>query len=333
MKTPHSSFSCSRRLAILALTSCLISGHLGAEQTGLWEVKTIDGEEYIPVGKLKTFYQFRESVREGGVITLESGKVSLIFEVGSTNCRMNGVRFILAKPVKESAAEACISREDLAGLIDPALRPNFIKGAGDAETVILDAPAGDGAEQALKIAGKAKESLENKGFKVVITGGEDAVSWPERVKQATESAEDSVVIGISFASGPPDLRGIETTCSSSGAAGSASVALSTCIHGSITRRLGKNTTDGGIRRDSGTTFSGIAQPAILIKAGNFSHPYEARLIGNDHYQDAVAGGIVDGVVKYRSAVTHKPAVKSEEAKEVVPEPTVVPEAAPAPEAR
>ena len=39
-----------------------------------------------------------------------------------------------------------------------------------------------------------------------------------------------------------------------------------------------------------------------------SHPYEARLIENEAYQNAIAAGVVDAVGKYRFAVSRKPIV-------------------------
>ena len=63
--------------------------------------------------------------------------------------------------------KAYVSRMDLAKLIDPVLRPNFIKNAGDFRTVILDPghggkdpgatnSLGTEATYNLKVAGRAK---------------------------------------------------------------------------------------------------------------------------------------------------------------------------------
>lgn len=68
------------------------------------------------------------------------------------------------------------------------------------------------------------------------------------------------------------------------------------------RRLGKNTFDRGIKRARFSVLSGVRHPAVLFEGGFLSHPYEARLIANDQYQAAVAGGIVDSIAKYRFAV-------------------------------
>jgi N-acetylmuramoyl-L-alanine amidase len=37
-----------------------------------------------------------------------------------------------------------------------------------------------------------------------------------------------------------------------------------------------------------------------------THPYEARLIDNEAYQNTLANGIADAILKYRHAVAAKP---------------------------
>ena len=56
-----------------------------------------------------------------------------------------------------------------------------------------------------------------------------------------------------------------------------------------------------------SVLSGVRHPAILLEGGFMSHPHEARLIDNDAYQNALANSILDAVVKYRFAVSKKPA--------------------------
>jgi len=87
---------------------------------------------------------------------------------------------------------------------------------------------------------------------------------------------------------------------------SENIALATSVHGSILLRLGKNTFDRGIKRARFSVLSGVRHPAILFEGGYVSHPYEARLIENPVYQNALAGGICDAIVKYRFAVSQKP---------------------------
>ena len=75
------------------------------------------------------------------------------------------------------------------------------------------------------------------------------------------------------------------------------------MHGSILRKLGKNTLDRGIKRARFSVLSGVRHPAILLEGGFMSHRYEARLIENQAYQAALASGIVDAIGRYRYAVS------------------------------
>jgi N-acetylmuramoyl-L-alanine amidase len=231
-----------------------------------------------------------------------------------------------------------VSRMDLAKLIDPVLRPNFIQNAGDFRTVVLDPghggkdpgatnSLGTEANYNLKVAGMVKTQLQAQGFKVVMTRDSNQfLSLQERVNFANAVKETAVYISIHFNSGGRAARGIETfTLSPPGVShygkewkaadnqtragnqhDSANIALATSVHGSLLRRLGKNTFDRGIKRARFSVLSGVRHPAILLEGGFMSHPYEARLIDMQDYQAAVAKGIVDAVGKYRYAVARKP---------------------------
>jgi N-acetylmuramoyl-L-alanine amidase len=142
--------------------------------------------------------------------------------------------------------------------------------------------------------------------------------------------ENAVYVSIHFNSGGTSARGIETfTLSPPGVShygrdfkeadnqtragnehDSANIALATSVHGSILRRLGKNTFDRGIKRARFSVLSGVTHPAILLEGGFMSHSYEARLIENPSYQNAIATGIVDAIAKYRFAVSRPAAPAS-----------------------
>lgn len=322
MKTSHSHRKVSGLLFAALFPLWLPPGQLWAEEKGFWKVQEIAGEEYIALEQIQTFYRFDKSTRNESSLTLENPKIAMNLEIGSTECLLNQVKVVLAKPVVDYENAAYISSEDLSGLLDPMLRPNHIKGAGDFRTVILD-PAhgaadpgitnelGTEGEFAFKIAKLVKTQLEAKGFTVVLTRQEEQDASPEERRNLANAVDDDAIfIGISFNSGPEDARGIQTLPVARGESviasdpfGSASVALSTAIHGSVMRRLGKNSSDGGIKRAEPEMFSGIRHPAVLVNAGYLTHPYEARLIANENYQAAVALGIAEGLGKYRFAVT------------------------------
>lgn len=310
---------------------------VSAATSGGWEIAKIDGHEYVSVDSVKQFYSFTKLSRSGANIVLENAKIEMRLNVGGNECLMNNVKFVFSNPVSMIGEKAYVSRVDLAKLIDPVLRPNFIQNAGDFRTVILDPGHGGkdpGATNALgnesdynlKVAGLVKTQLQLKGFKVVMTReSNNYLSLQERVDFANAVKENAVYVSIHFNSGNRAARGIETfTLSPPSVAhygsdwkptdnqtragnehDSANIALATAVHGSILRRLGKNTFDRGIKRARFSVLSGVTHPAILLEGGFMTHPFEARLIENPEYQGAVANGIVDAIWRYRGAVAPK----------------------------
>jgi N-acetylmuramoyl-L-alanine amidase len=303
-----------------------------------WDVTRIEDRDYVSLESVKRFYNFTKMSRTGGTVLLENSKVVMNLKVGGTDCLMNSVKFVFSHEIVAVGEKVYVSRIDLAKLIDPVLRPNFIKNAGDFKTVILDPghggkdpgatnPYGTEAGYNLKVAGIVKKQLEAKGFKVSMTRNSDVfLSLQERVDFANAVKESAIYVSIHFNSGGSSARGIETfTLSPPGVShygrdfkeadnqtragnehDSANIALATSVHGSILRRLGKNTLDRGIKRARFSVLSGVSHPAILLEGGFMSHSYEARLIENPSYQNAVATGIVDAIAKYRFAVGQKP---------------------------
>jgi len=321
-------------ICVFALTSSV-------SRASGWEITKIEGREYVSVQSIKQFYSFKRVTQSGKSVVLDNPKVEIKLTVGGHECLMNNVKFVFSNPVVSSGGKAWVSRMDLAKLIDPVLRPNFIQNAGNFTTVILDPghggkdpgatnSLGTEANYNLKLAGQVKGLLEAKGFKVVMTRSSNVyLSLQQRVDLANAIKQEAIYISIHFNSGGRAARGIETfTLSPPGVShygrsavaadnieragnqhDSANIALATAVHGMVLRRLGTNTFDRGIKRARFSVLSGVRHPAILFEGGFMSHPYEARLIHNEKYQTALAFGIVDAVVKYRAAVSHKPVAK------------------------
>lgn len=307
-----------------------------------WQLTKIEGRDYVSIESVKKFYGFQTAEKKGNSIILKSvnGKNGIIMQlqIGSQECLLNKVKFIFTHNVEPGGSLGMMSQMDLIKLIEPVLRPNFIPNAGNFRTVILDAghggkdpgatnPLGTEANYNLTLAGKAKTLLEKKGFKVILTRSSDRYySLQERVEIANAVRENAIFISLHFNSGGRDARGIETfTLSPPGVAhygagfkssdafarrgnehDSANIALATAVHGTILRHLQGNTFDRGIKRARFSVLSGIRHPAILFEGGFMSHPFEARLIANEKYRDALALGIAEAVHKYQIAVTRAP---------------------------
>jgi N-acetylmuramoyl-L-alanine amidase len=338
-KTGRKPQAVARILAASMVCGVLAPASITANPTAGWEVAKFEGRDYVSVDSMKRFYSFTKLTRSGNSLVLENPKVEMRLRIGAHECLMNGVKFVFTHKVTTLGDKAYVSRMDLAKLIDPVLRPSFINTAGDFRTVILDAghggkdpgavnSLGTEARYNLKLANRTKPLLEARGFRVVMTRDSDRyLSLQERVELANAVRENAIFISIHFNAGGREARGIETfTLSPPGVShygrglvasdlqtragnqhDSANIALATSVHGSMLRRLQKHTFDRGIKRARFSVLSGVRHPAILMEGGFMSHPYEAKLIDNDAYHNALANSIVDAVIKYRHAVGRKPA--------------------------
>jgi N-acetylmuramoyl-L-alanine amidase len=320
----------------------LLTGRAIAAAPVAWDVAKIDGREYVSTESIKQFYNFTKMTRAEGTLTLENSKLEVQLKVGSNECLMNNVKFVFCQEICASDGKVYVSRIDLAKFIDPVLRPSYIKNAEDFRTVVLDPGHGGQdpgavnlfgteANYNIKTASIAKKLLEARGFKVVMTRTSDIFqSLQERVDIANAVTENSIYVSIHFNSGDRSARGIETfILSPPGVAhygrdfkqadweshagnehDSANIALATAVHGTILRRLGKATLDRGIKHARFSVLTGVHHPAILLEGGFMSHPFEARLIQNEAYQNAIASGVVDAIIRYRFAISNHPLDKN-----------------------
>jgi len=309
-----------------------------AEQRGVWELIKVNGRDYVSVESMKKFYRFTKLTEVGKTVILENRKVEMRLTVDGNECLMNRVKFIFSHKIEKVGAKVYVSRMDLAKLIDPVLRPSFIKKAGDFRTVILDPghggkdpgatnSIGNEAVYNLKVAAQIREKLQDKGYRVIMTRTTNKfLSLQQRVDLANAVRENAIFVSIHFNSGGSHARGIETfTLSPPGVAhygrgvvpsdnkqktgnqnDSANIALATAVHGTLLRRLEKHTLDRGVKRARFSVLSGVKHPAILLEGGFMTHQVEARLIHNPAYQDSIATGVVEAIAKYRYAVGAKP---------------------------
>lgn len=331
-----SSSSLLRPLALLLglVLSMALMPRAQAEEK-IWEVVRVDGRDYVTARSMQRFYGFQRHYRLQKKVVLETAKILVTMKIGDRDCFMNGVKFVFSHPVLERNGQALISRMDLAKLVDPVLRPNYIKNAGQFRTVIID--PGHGGKDAgatnsigrekvynLAVARRLKMLLEQQGYRVIMTRDRDVfLSLDQRVKLANAVKEPAIFISIHFNSGKrKEASGIETfTLSPPGVAhygrgvkpsdrearkgnanDSANIALATAVHGSILRNLTRHTVDRGIKRARFNVLTGVHHPAILLEGGFLTNPFEAKLVATASYQQALAHGIVEAIAKYRAAV-------------------------------
>ena len=307
-----------------------------------WSPVKHNGQNYVSLNSVKTFYGFQKMTINGGSITLENKGVKLQLRSGSQQCRMNGVLFILSYPVVPSNGRYIISRTDLVKLIDPVMRPSYINSAKVFNTVVIDAGHGGsdsgavghlGTEKsyALKVARLVRDMLEKKGYRVVMTRNSDVfISLPNRVTIANKYP-NAIFISIHFNSANARASGIETfTVSPVGVPhlgrgvrerdfqlvpgnimDSASIALATAVHGRtllyLNNPAGNNyrIIDRGIKRARFNVLTGIKIPAILFEGGFLSNRAEAAKINTPVYQQTLSSAIVRAVEVYKASVSRR----------------------------
>lgn len=325
---------CKLRISLLFIVFALLANVASAQ----WETVNIRGKEYVTATSLKNFYRFTKLTRKGRAAILENASIKMNLASGSQECIMNRVKFILSDPVIERSGRLLVSKVDLLKLIDPVLRPSYIKGAGNFRTVILD--PGHGGKDAgavnqygteagynLIVGRKVRDILKSKGYDVVMTRDSNTfLSLKQRVNLANRYP-NAIFVSIHFNSGGRrQARGLETfSLSPVGVAhygrkvnssdysvqqgnhqDSANIALATAIHGrALERTRSANVPDRGIKRARYSVLTGIKHPAILVEGGFMSHPTEARLIHSSSYQHSISLAIAEGVMRYRAALSRQ----------------------------
>jgi len=305
-----------------------------------WETVKYNGMDYVTIRSVKSFYGF-EKIKYGAVITMENAKVKMEVRPKTQRCRMNGVLFILSEPVVAYNGRYLLSRTDLVKLVDPVLRPTYIRGARPFKTVVID--AGHGGKDpgslgpyenekvyTLKVAQLVRDMLQQRGYQVVMTRNSDVfISLANRVRIANKYP-GAIFLSIHFNAGNSLANGIETfTISPVGVPhmgrgirprdyemvpgntmDSASIALATAVHSRSLLYLNNKSygnnfriEDRGIKRARYNVLTGIRIPAILLEGGFLTNRTEASKVNSSAYQKTLASAIVRAVDVYRDSIS------------------------------
>lgn len=300
-----------------------------------WRLVKINGRDYVPGSDLKKFYAFKSYSVDGKSVILSLDGFVLRGAIGSKEITIRGIKFVMSFPLEKQGNEAYFSRTDLVKLLDPVLRPDYIKGAPDFDTVVIDPGHGGhdsgarglfGVEKdfALKTALLVGAILKSRGFKIVFTRSNDTfVTLQGRAAIANRHAR-AIFVSIHFnQSDNRAARGIETFALSPAGTSSTiqrwaepnlakrrgnlrdaeNIALATAVHNGVLRRV-KSTkpVDRGIKRARFSVISGVAIPGLLFEGGFVGHPVEGKYLAHPTYQKMLAEGIVTGIENYRRAI-------------------------------
>lgn len=264
-------------------------------------------------------------------INLDNGKYQLAVTTNSRESVINGVKQWLAFPTLVQEEKVMISRLDLAKIIEPKLRPEKIAGLRPVTTIVLDPGHGGhdkgaaskfGFEKnfALDVSLRARNLLEAKGYKVVMTRTADIfIPLHERPAVANRIA-DSIFVSIHFNStgtnplargfeiyslaprGAPATNDAVSTARDlreepGNAVDTPSAALANSIYHSMLGHVPVD--DRGLKHARFAVLRLARVPSTLIECGFVSNSAESALIGSEPWRQKVAESIVTGIVGYK----------------------------------
>lgn len=298
-----------------------------------WKILSYDGREYVSDANVSKFYGFERLAHDGNDRIFSHPSLLMHWKVGSQEIYVNNIKFSLSFPIAVNDGKAMISTVDLAKLVDPVLRPSYIKKPITFDTVVIDAGHGahdSGAkgvagwekDYALDMALKLEQALQLRGIKTILTRRTDVfLSLGQRVDIANKQS-NAIFVSLHFnSSGTKTANGIETyalapqgTASTDGSGAwysmlsgnnrdAENIALATSVHAHVITDI--KPIDRGIKRARFNVLRGINKPAILFEGGFVTNAAEGKLIHDPAYRQRLVESIANAIVKFRAAVGKK----------------------------
>ncbi len=297
-----------------------------------WHIIKVNGRDYVSASNVAQFYKIERLSRKGADFIFEHPNLIMRWTTGSQAIFVNNIKFNLSFPVVGAEDNALLSTVDLAKLIDPVIRPSYIKKPITFDTVVID-PGHGGHDTGAKgrkgyeknynldLSMRLKLALEKRGFRTLMTRSDDRfITLGQRVAIAN-AQNRAIFISIHHnSSGSRSASGIETfalapqgTAStnddersywSSSLSGNIrdaeNIALATAVHAHLIHDL--KPVDRGVKRARFNVLRGINKPAILVEAGFLTNAVEAAKVHDPAYRQRQAESIANAVVKFQAAV-------------------------------
>jgi N-acetylmuramoyl-L-alanine amidase len=313
---------------VVFLAWLIVIGSLHAD----WEVEQIDGRDYVSLVSTAEFYTLgKPGVAGPKKFATTGGGRSLQVEVDSREAFIDGVRQWLAFPARSHAGGAWVSRTDIAHTVEPALRPDKVKGMRPVRTVVLDAGHGghdNGAQSrfgqekefTLDVVRRLRKRLESAGLRVVLTRNSDSFIELERRPRVANKIGNAIFVSIHFNSAgwKPSANGIETyAISPLGAPPSGqdqvmvrdrnaepghalelvNATFATAVQHAIVGKL--KAEDRGVKRARFVVLKDASTPAILIEGGFLTNPSDSVRIANASWRESYAAAIAAGILEFK----------------------------------
>jgi len=339
------------RLALL-ITFLLACGSTARAE---WKIVMHDNRRYVSIEDVATFYKMSPPVSDGPKFRLTGPGSSIAGTQNGRDILVNGVKYVLGFPLISQNGTTLIAAMDVVKIIEPILRPQKIKNATAVRTVILDAghgghdsgargPLGAEKDAALDVVLRAKKLLQENGYQVRCTRLTDTFIPLENRAEFANKHTNAIFVAVHFnKSNTGGGTGLETYCLAPRGVPSMdeenlrysdfvpypghardpeNVALATCVHASLVRTLGL--TDRGIKRARFVVIKNLKIPGILVEAGFMSGAPDYQLIATPAYRQKVAQAILDGVNRYKQAVTGQMLYQKPSAVVSPTDPTTIP---------
>ena len=295
----------------------------------------IGGREYVRLSDWAKANNLEMSwTRRDEALALTNPAWRLLFEVHSTEARINGVQVRLLFPLVPRDGSVFLSALDAESTFRPVLSPPHGQHNPKINSIVLDPGHGGkdpgnrvGSNQEkrynLLLAQELRDQLKRAGWKVSLTRTTDTfVELPDRPElaqrrnadlflslhfNATETARNSVQGAEVYCLTPAGAPSTNSRGEGSGAGWFAgnrrndrNMFLAYLLQQALTRNLGME--DRGVHRARFAVLRDASMPAALVEAGFMSHPKEGPKIFTAEYRRQIARAIVDGLTAYRKAL-------------------------------
>jgi len=298
-----------------------------------WNVAKMEGRRYVPISDVARFYGLK--VTSGSAKSFKIAGSGRLIEggAGRREVLINGVKYILAFPLKSHKGTCYLSAMDVTKIIEPVLRPGRIVSSTPLRTVVLDpghgghdsgavGPLGREKAYALDVALRARALLIKAGYNVKLTRTTDifiplhersafANRYPDAVMVSIHFNKSKTVGGTgieTFALAPRGVPSMDEASLSysdfkenpGNKRDSENIALAAAIHSAMVRQL--PVPDRGIKRARFHVIRATRIPSVLLEGGFMNHPKDSRLIANPEYRQRMAMSIFQGIEAYKRAL-------------------------------
>lgn len=359
-----------RMMKTLLATLCILVCTVAYAQEFAWKVQRIEGRDYVGLPQLAEFYNLpRDEAPVDNRVILNRGARSFILGKDSRDVSINGVKYVLNFPVIEREGTYWMSRMDLAKTVEPAFRPELVKGIKPFNTVVLDAGHGGhdkGAASpyefeknfALDVARRVRNELQNAGLRVVMTRNNDTFVALEDRAAIANSKQNAIFVSIHFNAADTNRLASGLEIFSITPRGSPSTEYDTLLVRDMVNEPGNvsetqsftlsstiyhalqgstlNMFDRGVKRARFAVLRLTKMPAVLIEGGFLTNSDDAKRVANTEWRNNYAKAIATGIIEYRNLAELRKTprtmaqYRSPDAIEARPTPAPAPAPTPAP---